>query len=169
MKDIIKEVSVYCKEILTSGKCASLPFHNLTHTEEVVDGVKKICEEEGITGNDYEILIISAWFHVACIAATKLPQNPTISIAEVLCDADLFHVSTLNFFYRKLLLRKEWKTELGKSFTDLEWHHVNHDFLRNHQYFTEYGKKVLAKGQHENILKVENLIKMCNSGTQLAE
>ncbi|WP_422008016.1 HD domain-containing protein [Roseivirga pacifica] len=149
MKDIIKEVSVYCKEILTSGKCASLPFHNLTHTEEVVDGVKKICEEEGITGNDYEILIISAWFHdtgliqkyagheevsisfakeflqvkgypqddinqiVACIAATKLPQNPTISIAEVLCDADLFHVSktffmlahlisfTVNYFFAK--------------------------------------------------------------------
>ncbi|MEP0984365.1 HD domain-containing protein [Ekhidna sp.] len=201
MKEIVKEVSTYCKEILTGERCSSLPFHNLTHTEEVVDGVKKICKNEGIVGNDREILIISAWFHdtglvqkyagheevsislvkdflqtrdypegnieqiVKCIGATKLPQNPTTQLAEVLCDADLFHVSTPNFFYRKLLLRKEWETELGTTFTDLEWHHVNHDFLRNHQYFTEYGKKVLAKGQDKNILKVENLIKMCSPDT----
>ena len=195
---IIKEISTYCKEILTSGKCVSLPFHNLTHTMEVVDAVKKISEKEGISADEREALVIAAWFHdtgfiqkytgheevsmsfakefletkeyskegidkvTKCIAATKVPQNPSIPLAELLCDADLFHVSTPNFFYRKLLLRKEWEMELGKTFSDLEWHHLNHDFLRNHQYLTRYGKKVLSKGQDKNIEKVENLIKICS-------
>ena len=198
MSRIINEVSSYCKEILTSRKCVSLPFHNLTHTMEVVDAVKKISEKEGISADEREILVIAAWFHdtgfiqkyagheevsmsfakefletkeyskeeidqvTKCIAATKVPQNPTILLAKLLCDADLFHVSTPNFFYRKLLLRKEWEMELGKTFTDLEWHHLNHDFLRNHQYLTRYGKEVLSKGQDKNIEKVENLIKICS-------
>ena len=197
MSRIINEVSTYCKEILISGKCASLPFHNLTHTMEVVDAVKKISEKEGISADEREILVIAAWFHdngfiqkyagheevsmsfakefletkeyskdgidqvTKCIAATKVPQNPTIPLAELLCDADLFHVSTPNFFYRKLLLRKEWEMELGNTFTDLEWHHLNLDFLQNHKYLTRYGKEVLSKGQDKNIEKVENLIKIC--------
>lgn len=44
----------------------------------------------------------------ACIEATKLPQNPNYIYAEVLCDADVFHLGTSNFLYRNWLLRKEW-------------------------------------------------------------
>jgi len=96
-----------------------------------------------------------------CIQSTKLPQIPENEIAKVLCDADLFHVSTPNFFYRKQLLRKEWENEFNKFYTDMEWHQLNLEFLQNHQFLTEYGMAVLERGQQLNIRKVENLIKIC--------
>ena len=73
MSRIINEVSTYCKEILISGKCASLPFHNLTHTMEVVDAVKKISEKEGISADEREILVIAAWFHDNGFPAEVIP------------------------------------------------------------------------------------------------
>ena len=33
-----------------------------------------------------------------CIAATKLPQAPKSLLAEILCDADLAHLATPNYF-----------------------------------------------------------------------
>lgn len=97
-----------------------------------------------------------------CIEATKMPQNPKTELAKVLCDADLFHVSTPHFFYRKQLLRKEWEDEFNKYYNDMEWHELNLEFLQNHQFLTEYGKTTLGKGQKTNIKKIKNLIKICN-------
>ena len=97
---------------------------------------------------------------VTCIMATKIPQNPLTKYAEILSDADIFHISTPEFFYRKLLLRREWELVLNKFSTDLEWHLLNLDFLHNHQFFTTYGKKVLMKGQDINEAKVKNLIQL---------
>ncbi len=97
---------------------------------------------------------------VSCIEATKMPQNPVNKFAEVLSDADIFHISTPDFVYRKLLLRREWELELNKISTDVEWHRLNLEFLHNHRFFTAYGRKILMKGQMENEEKVKNLIGM---------
>lgn len=97
---------------------------------------------------------------VTYILATKMPQNPLNKYAEVLSDADIFHVSTCSFFYRKLLLRREWEMQLSKFSSDKEWHLLNLEFLQKHQFFTSYGKDVLMKGQLENEEKVRNLIKL---------
>jgi predicted metal-dependent HD superfamily phosphohydrolase len=96
-----------------------------------------------------------------CIEATKMPQHPETELAKVLCDADLFHISTPNFFYRKQLLRKEWEKELSKYYTEIEWHQLNLEFLQNHMYQSDYGRATLAKGQKANIQKVKNLIRIC--------
>ena len=97
---------------------------------------------------------------VSCISATKMPQVPTNKYAEVISDADIFHLGTDTFFYRKLLLRREWEIELNKTSTDLEWHLLNLDFLRRHKYFTSYGKSELMAGQYKNEERVKNLIKL---------
>ena len=46
----------------------------------------------------------------ACILATKLPQMPDGLLQEMLCDADLYHLGTLDFFACDVLMKKE--TEL---------------------------------------------------------
>lgn len=94
----------------------------------------------------------------SCIEATKMPQKPLNKYAEILSDADLFHVSDDTFFYRKLLLRREWELEFNKFSTDLEWHVLNLEFLKSHSFYTNYGKLVLMKGQVENEKKVLSLI-----------
>jgi predicted metal-dependent HD superfamily phosphohydrolase len=94
-----------------------------------------------------------------CIDATKMPQNPTTILARVLCDADIFHISTPHFYYRKLLLRREWEIYCDKRATDKEWHLLNLDFLTNLHFKTEYGKNILELGKQENIEKVQRILK----------
>lgn len=94
----------------------------------------------------------------SCIDATKMLQSPTTPLAEVLCDADIFHISNAHFFYRKLLLRREWEVFCDMKSTDLEWHKLNLEFLKKHQFKTIYGKEKLTKGINENITKIERII-----------
>lgn len=94
-----------------------------------------------------------------CIDATKMPQCPTTPLAEVLCDADIFHISNEHFFYRKLLLRREWEVFCDNKVSDLEWHQLNLEFLRKHHFRSIYGKEILEKGKQENMEKVEQILR----------
>jgi len=97
---------------------------------------------------------------LSCIDATKMPQNPHDIYAEVLCDADLFHLGTPNFLYRNMLLRKEWELFCDIVMTDEEWQLLNIKFLEEHRFKTAYGKEVLEKGKQENLNKVKQLIRI---------
>ncbi|WP_341214587.1 HD domain-containing protein [uncultured Wocania sp.] len=92
------------------------------------------------------------------IEATKMPQHPTTELAEILCDADVFHISTPNFYYRKLLLRRELETNLDMYLTDKQWHDFNLDFLKKDHFRSDYGRKVLEQGKQENIKKVKRIL-----------
>jgi len=192
---MIKNVAAYCTDLLTSSKCATLPFHNLQHTKEVVQNVKYLCAAMDVNEEVTGILVIAAWFHDTgfsvtykghedeskviasrflkeqemgtgfidkvcnCIDATKMPQCPTTEIAEILCDADIFHISNSHFFYRKLLLRREWEVFCDSKVTDLEWHKLNLEFLKKHHFRTVYGKDILEQGKQENIEKVVQILR----------
>ena len=92
---------------------------------------------------------------IGCIHATKMPQNPHTKLQEIICDADLSHLSAENYLLKNKLLREEWETELGIAYSDKEWIAMNIDFLKNHTYFTSYGKDVLSKGKERNIEKLK--------------
>ncbi len=96
---------------------------------------------------------------LACIDATKIPQSPTIPMAEVLCDADLHHLSEEDFFTICDPLRREWEVDRGHKMSDLEWLQINYDFLKGHQYFTAYGKAVLEERKQNNIKSVKKKLK----------
>jgi predicted metal-dependent HD superfamily phosphohydrolase len=82
---------------------------------------------------------------LACIEATKMPQRPLTLMEEVLCDADLYHLSQDSYLEKEALLREEWAGCLLQCFTDEEWNRMNDAFLIRHQYFTGYGRDVLQK------------------------
>ncbi len=91
---------------------------------------------------------------VNCIIATKIPQSPKNLIEKVICDADLFHLSTDKFFDKTELLWKEF------TFHDLKltfdnWLNKSKDFIESHQYQTPYGKKVLLPNQEKNLLELK--------------
>ncbi|HEX7366394.1 MAG TPA: HD domain-containing protein [Pelobium sp.] len=91
----------------------------------------------------------------ACILATKYPQSPKTLEAEVLCDADFFHFARTDYDLHEQKLRKEWELCLNKVYTNTEWHQQNCCLLKNHQYFTRYGKTVLQKFKELNIALME--------------
>ncbi len=92
------------------------------------------------------------------IEATKMPQNPTNKLAEILCDADIFHISNSHFYFRKLLLKREWEVFCDLHVTDKEWHELNLDFLENFNFRSSYGKKYLEIGKQENVERVKNIL-----------
>ncbi|MFY7816175.1 MAG: HD domain-containing protein [Chryseobacterium taeanense] len=88
---------------------------------------------------------------LSCIASTKYPPKPSSLLEKVLCDADLYHLTLPNYSKYEKALRQEFEKYLGLIYTDEEWLEKNLSFLKNHEYYTDYGQKVLAKFKEVNI------------------
>lgn len=88
------------------------------------------------------------------IMAIEMPQKPLDHLEQVLCDADLYHLGTENFFERSELFRKELAffgmlDNLG--LTDIkDWYDFELDFMNKHSYFTESARKELEMKKAEN-------------------
>lgn len=94
---------------------------------------------------------------LGCIAATHLPQQPKTLIQEVICDADLYHLSLGEYCHIQFQLREEFKRVFNKEYSNMQWLEGNLKFLDNHQYFTEFGKTVLAERKKKNRAKCDQL------------
>lgn len=104
-----------------------------------------------ITGID-EIIIEHI---ISCILATKYPQKPLSLLEKVICDADLYHFSRPDYKQHEQALKKEWEANLNLIYTDKEWDIINYDMLKDHVYWTSYGKTVLQLKKEENIKKLK--------------
>ncbi|MBX2894338.1 MAG: HD domain-containing protein [Cyclobacteriaceae bacterium] len=93
------------------------------------------------------------------IAATKMPQRPVNLVDKVLCDADLYHLSTDQCEKFSNLLRQEMETVKDIKFTEEEWLRFNIQFLKTHTYFTPYGRTVLEDRKKKNIKKLKKKLK----------
>lgn len=95
---------------------------------------------------------------VQCIMATKMPQSPHSKLEEIICDADLFHLASPQFFFKNKLLRHEWEINLNIIYTDEEWQHLNYNFLRHHRYFTSYCQNELEKKKTDNCNSLQQFL-----------
>src|SRR5690606_20522 len=66
------------------------------------------------------------------ILATKVPQQPKSIVGKVLCDADLFHLSSESCMEQSNKLREEWKNHGKESMSDTEWIRHDIEFLEKH-------------------------------------
>jgi len=92
------------------------------------------------------------------ILATKMPQRPKSMVSKVLCDADLFHLSTEACTEKSDRLRDEWQSHGKKNMTNTEWINHNIEFMEGHRYHTAYGQTVLQAGKKRNIKKLRRQI-----------
>ncbi len=90
---------------------------------------------------------------LSCIAATKLPQTPSNKLEEIVCDADLFHLSQSGYCETQAKLRAELELIFDKTYTNKEWALENMAFIEGHHYFTSYGRSVLEKQKSLNKIK----------------
>jgi len=91
------------------------------------------------------------------IQATKMPQQPQSLISKVLCDADLYHLSTKEFLDHAKNLREEWRLN-GGGMSDEDWLQSTLSFLKQHRYHTPYGRSVLEEDKKSNVKKLKKLI-----------
>jgi len=90
---------------------------------------------------------------LSCIAATTMPQAPKNLLEQVICDADLYHLSLEEYSHLQALLLEEWRRVLDKKCSNQEWIIENLNFLNHHHYWTSYGQICLQKGKEINIEK----------------
>lgn len=91
-----------------------------------------------------------------CILATKIPQSPQRLTEQIVCDADLFHFGTTDFFERNKLMRKEAEAKLGKKISKADWRKGTIRMMEAHQYHTEYCRNLLEEQKKQNLKELLN-------------
>lgn len=93
-----------------------------------------------------------------CIYATKIPQRPKTLLEEILCDADLYHLSTEKFFEKSDLLWQEIRMN-DQDIAHDYWLNLSKEFVEAHQYHTPYGKQVLLPRLKKNLSLIKSKLK----------
>lgn len=62
-KSILKKAELFVVDLFNKDLPEKLLYHNLVHTQEVVEATRELGEESGLNDDDLEILALAAWFH----------------------------------------------------------------------------------------------------------
>ncbi|WP_348799932.1 Pycsar system effector family protein [Flavobacterium adhaerens] len=85
-----------------------------------------------------------------------LPQN---QLERIIKDADLVHITSLEYSSTCELLRFELHNTMNLSFDDLEWGKENLNFLMNkHQFYTDYAQRKWQSLKEKNIAMIQKKI-----------
>jgi len=95
---------------------------------------------------------------IACIDATKMPQEPVGLLPSILADSDLFHLADDQLFHRSDNLKKEWDSLKNEAIDKMQYLENSYIFFSKHEYHTEFACKHLSPKKNKNILKLINMI-----------
>ncbi len=85
------------------------------------------------------------------INATRMPQSPKNLSGQILCDADLFHFGTDDFWDWNKLMRKEAGKRLGKKISKSDWRKSTAVFMEGHEFKTDYCRQILKDKKEQNL------------------
>ncbi len=91
------------------------------------------------------------------IMATKIPQTPKNKLENIITDADLDYLGREDYYLIAATLFEEAKLFLGVK-NEIEWNIMQLNFLRNHQYHTNYMKKLRDPEKNKRIKEIEMLL-----------
>jgi predicted metal-dependent HD superfamily phosphohydrolase len=135
---------------------ASAWFHDLgyltdinSHEEKGAELAAAFLEKHGL--NKTYINLVKG-----CIAATKMPQSPTTLLEEIVCDADLFHLGTDDFFKKDKLLLEEYNLLHHTDKNKYEWRLKTITFVESHSYFTAYCRALLNDTKAKNLEELKH-------------
>ena len=194
-KQQLEEAKKFVLEYFQTHHDAKLVYHNLDHTESVVNATMQIANHYQLNDKDFFIVCTGAWFHdtgyfediqnheqkgadiaieflkkqdipadvrdsvMQVILSTKMPQQPTNLLENILCDGDLFHLGTEDFTEKRKLMHKEiallYKIDSSKK----EWRIKDVEFLESQHYHTDYCSLLLNDQKQKNIDKLKSKIK----------
>ncbi len=114
--------------------------------------------EEFLLSKGVDKTVISQVKH--CILSTVIPQQPEDLVSEVLCDADLMHLSEDDYFDRIEKMRKEWTNLSGKKISKLKFHKRSKKFFLQHEYHTRFAKEELRPKKEKTLQRLQKEITM---------
>ena len=92
---------------------------------------------------------------LACILATRMPQQPQTFLERVLCDADLCHLGLDIYPERSNRVRQELLMTKGLLMDEREWLDFELRLLRDHQYFTSVAELLFGPGKRLHMSRLE--------------
>jgi predicted metal-dependent HD superfamily phosphohydrolase len=130
---------------------AAVWFHDLgyltdinAHEEKGAELAAEFLDKNGVNAEFANLV-------KGCIKATKMPQSPSSLLEEIVCDADLFHLGTNDFFKKDNLLLQEYNLLNHTDKNKYDWRLKTISFVENHSYFTEYCKVLLNEAKAKNL------------------
>ena len=96
------------------------------------------------------------------IMATKVPQNPTCKLCDILCDADLDYLGRDDFEPIAKSLFNELH-HLGILENEEAWNRIQVGFLKEHHYHTSYGKTLRQPEKEKHLKELEAIVASYNS------
>jgi predicted metal-dependent HD superfamily phosphohydrolase len=156
-KQIIAHYQLSDKNIFIT--IAACWFHDLGQYETLVNHelAGSLKAEAFLKNKDLDEETIKAVKN--CILATRLPQMPQNLLEQIICDADLFHIGTTNFAKQSKLILRELEAVHNVQIDETEWWNTTITFLENHQYYTDYCKKVLNNTKRYNLEKLKEKLR----------
>lgn len=91
------------------------------------------------------------------IMATKVPQTPTCSLCNMLCDADLDYLGRDDFKPIAKSLYQELH-HLGILKDEETWNRIQVSFLKEHFYHTSYGKELRQPIKEQHLKALEAIV-----------
>jgi len=103
------------------------------HEEESCLIVRKNLPEYGFSVAEIDLVC-------GVIMATKIPQSPKNKLEEILADADLEYLGTVDAEIKAFNLFRELQS-IDLLLSEEKWCQMQISFLQKHHYFTNYCKK----------------------------
>ncbi|PZX57728.1 hypothetical protein LV84_01857 [Algoriphagus ratkowskyi] len=152
--DRVREIGLYYKlekseleEVFFSGWLHDVGYWNgkaLEHELRGAEFAQTFLQELGLTQKRIDNIC-------RAILATKVPQQPSNLFESILCDADLYHLSSDQCYAQTLLLKQEFE-QLNEQKVDLlDWLRNSEKFMVDHQYHTTYALKFFKPGKDKNL------------------
>ncbi|MDG2194715.1 MAG: DUF5706 domain-containing protein [Polaribacter sp.] len=82
METLLLKAEKYVFSLLTKELSSAYLYHNISHTQRVVNATKELIQGEGISETDANILLLAAWFHdVGYIKGKENHEEKSVQIA----------------------------------------------------------------------------------------
>jgi uncharacterized protein len=124
-------------------------FTYKNHEEKGIEKAREILPSYGYSAKDIEVVC-------GLILATKVPQSPQNDLEKLICDADLDYLGRSDFDTISQSLFEELKLN-GFINDHQKWNTLQVQFLKNHEYHTDWAKKYR---QPNKALRLHALMKL---------
>ena len=126
--NLIEQSEEFVSKLLKDKLSNLYSYHNFNHTQSVVNATKELCDNEKVTTDERELLLIAAWFHdTGYIKGFENHENESIKIVSDFLkeknqkDEFIFQVSKLISATAKEYIPQ---THLERIIKDADYIHI---------------------------------------------
>ncbi|OEK07805.1 phosphohydrolase [Flavivirga aquatica] len=128
MDNIITKAEIFTTNLLNEKLDTAFLYHNLTHTQRVVEKVKELTEQCGLTDSEKTILTLTAWLHdTGFTKDAKNHEDESIVIAKEFLNSENYAEKDIDTVCHLILATKighKPKNKLEKIIRDADCSHI---------------------------------------------